>query len=378
MSFTIKNYRWYVVGWFFIVTLVSYIDRVNLSMAAPLIMKDFQMKPSELGIVLGAFTIGYTMMNIPAGFLSARFSGRRVITVILFLWSVMTLLTGVAWGFVSLLIFRILFGIAEGPLFPACNGVISHWMLPREKATAAGFFTSAIPLGALIGILLSAIIIEYWGWRAVFYIYGVAGIIASFVGWFIVTDSPAQHSCVSSEELKRIEASYASPVAGVGGSTFGQLLRDRTLWVLSLSFFLMALAYWATLNWLPTYFVMARKTTILKSGYLSSLPWIVAFLGMVSLGWASDKIGKGYRGNWLAFSMIASVPFIAYAVVTPSVTVSLICFSVALFFNLGAIGLAVAFVHELWDRADVPKAHGMALAFMSLAGFVGPYLVGYN
>lgn len=373
-----KNYRWVVVGWFFIITMISYLDRVNLSMAAPLILKEFLMKPSELGIILGAFTLGYALLNFPAGFISARFSGRRVIAIILFLWSIMTLLTGLAWGFMSLLVLRVIFGMAEGPMFPACNGVLSYWMLPRERARAAGFFTSAIPLGALVGILLSAIIIEYWGWRAVFYIFGIAGILASFVSWFIITDTPAEHSLVSPEELKLIEASYAPPAtSSAAGSTFGELLRDRSVWLCAVAAFFMALAYWATLSWLPTYFVMARKTTILKSGYLSSLPWIVAFLGMVSLGWASDKIGKGYRGNWLAFSMFISVPFIAYAVITPSLMVSLVCFSVSLFFNLGAIGLIVAYFHEIWDRADVPKVHGMAQAAMSLAGFVGPYLVGY-
>lgn len=370
--------RWIIVAWFFVVLLVVYIDRVNLAMAAPLILNEYQLSPSQLGLVMSGFTIGYTVLLFPGGFIVSRFSARKIIALVFMLRSIMSVLTGCAWGFVSLVMIRIGFGCAEGPLLPAINATVNHWMLNREKATAAAIYITALPLGIIFGNILNGYLIEAFGWRFIFYVFGAIGVMAAILSWVIVRDTPAENSAVSLQELKLIEADYHPPVTGSpAGSTFCQLIRDPWIWVNSAYNFFYSFTFWANLNWLPTYFVMARGNTILESGYLSSLPWIAGLLGLLILGLLSDKTGKRYRGNWLAACQFLSVPFTAYAVATPSTTMSLICFSLSLFFILGSMSIGSALIWELFDRADVAKAYGLLAAWMTAAGILAPWLLGF-
>jgi sugar phosphate permease len=180
------------------------------------------------------------------------------------------------------------------------------------------------------------------------------------------------------QELKRIEADYHPLVPGSSaGSSFSRLMKDPWIWANSAYNFFYSFAFWANLNWLPTYFVTARGTSILKSGYLSSLPWLAGLLGLLVLGALSDRMGEKYRGNWMAACQLLSVPFTAYAVVTPSIITSLICFSISLFFILGSMSIGTALIWELFDRTDVAKAYGLLAAWMTGAGILAPYLLGF-
>ncbi len=372
------NRRWFIVAWFFLILLVVYIDRVNLAMAASLILRDFQLSPSQLGLVMSGFTIGYTILLFPGGFLVAYFSARKSITVILVLRAIMTILTGYAWGLASLVTIRIGLGLAEGPMLPAINATVNHWMLTREKATAAAWYITALPLGIIAGNIMCGHILEACGWRFLFIVFGVISVIAGGLSWIIVRDTPAEHPAISPLELKRIEADYHPPVTGsLTGSTFRQLMKDPWIWVNSAYNFFYSFTFWANLNWLPTYFVMARGTSILKSGYLSSLPWLAGLSGLLVLGALSDRTGEKYRGNWMAACQFLSVPFTAYAVVTSSIITSLVCFSISLFFILGSMSIGTALIWELFDRTDVAKAYGLLASWMTGAGILAPYLLGF-
>jgi sugar phosphate permease len=212
----------------------------------------------------------------------------------------------------------------------------------------------------------------------IFYIFGVGGVLAGILAWVVIRDRPSQHPSVSPEEAKLIESFYHAPTdKRATGSTFGELMRNPWLWVLCASWFFYIMSFWATLSWLPTYLVMARKSSILKSGLLASFPWALGAVGMIVLGWASDKIGKGYKANWYAACCIIAAPFMVFAVNTPSLTTCIVCFSIALFFIMPNVGIATVVPMNIFHQADVGKAHGIALAFSSIGGVVAPYLVGY-
>jgi MFS family permease len=327
---------------------------------------------------MSGFMIGYTLLTFSGGFLVSRFSARKIITIVMVLRSVATIVTGCVWGFMSLFVTRIGFGLAEGPLMPAVNSTVNHWMLNREKATAAGLYITALPLGIIFGNILNGYILESFGWRFLFIAFGAVGIILGILNWIILRDTPAEHPAISPTELEFIEADYNISKTGTsGGSTFRHLMQDPWMWVNAAYNFFYSLTFWANLNWLPTYFVTARGTSILKSGYFSSLPWFAGLLGLLVLGPLSDKIGKKYRGNWMAACQFLAVPFTAYAVITPSITISLVCFSVSLFFIVGSMSVGSALIWELFDRADVAKAYGMLAAWMTAAGIVAPYLLGF-
>ena len=150
-----------------------------------------------MGIIMSAFNIGYTVFNFYGGFLAEKYSARKFMTMILFLWSIMTILTGFGWSFASFLVIRIIFGMCEGPLVLINTKLVNHWMLPNERATASGLWLAAMPIGVVIGVLLSGIIVESYGWRIVFYIFGIAGVIMAALNWKILRDHPDDHPSIS-------------------------------------------------------------------------------------------------------------------------------------------------------------------------------------
>jgi len=300
--------RWKLIWWFAIVMLVSYMDRVNLAVAAPLIMEEFELTPSQLGIVLSGFQVGYMVVMFFGGFIAQKYSARKVVTVVLIIWSLMTFATGLSFNFLSIFIARAIFGMAEGPVIPSMNFVVNNWTLAKEKGFAGSAFTSALPLGIFFGLLLSAYILSELGWRAIFYSFGIVGVLLGIANWFIVRDTPKEHPSVTPEELKRIEADYdVSTTGSEKGMTMLQLLKDRTLQVFAFLDIFYSILFWADLNWLPTYFVEARGVSILKGGMLSSLPWFAAFLGMIIVGKLSDT-GKQYKANWCAGALFVCAP----------------------------------------------------------------------
>lgn len=378
---SIGKIRWGILAWIVFITMVSYFDRVNFSVAAPLLMAQFGLNPTQLGFIMGAFTIGYAFLNFSGGFLVERYTPRRVLTAIILLWSVMTVVTGLAWSFASLMVIRIVFGMCEGPMAPASTRVFTVWMLPRERGIASGLALAAMPAGIIIGNLLSTGIVAAYGWRSVFFIFGAAGVLVAIFTWMIIRNQPGDHPAISRGELDLIQSTLTryegAASQAARGSTLGELLKNPWVWALCGIFFSMGLIIWANINWLPTYFMKARGSGLLRSGVYSSIPWVAAALGPLVLGWLSDHVGRNLRAPWLALSMFAVVPAVAFAVATPSVTTCLILFSIASFFVIGALAMIYVLPMEIFDRSDVAKVAGMMLAWGSLAGVIAPVLVGY-
>jgi len=372
--------RMEVIMWLAVIMMLAYMDRVNLAMAAPLVMKELGMTPGQLGMVFSAFTLGYAIVNFPSGFIVDRFSTRYVLSGIILLWSIMTVFTGLAWSMMSLLVIRVTFGAFEGPMVPAVNKIVNLWVTPKERGLASGLWAAALPAGIILGNPLSGYIISKWGWHSVFYIYGIGGILIAYITWRLVRNRPEEHPKISGEELDLINQAVAKHEGAdrlkQKSSTLSELLRNPWIWVISVVYFCMAIVFWANLNWLPTYFVQARGSSLLKSGFISVIPWIAGALGAFIYPWLSDHFGK-VRSVWLAAAMLIMTPFIGYAVVSPSLTVCLICFFIAVFFNMGCLGLSYVIVMEIFNPADVGKASGVMLGWGSFSGIISPMLVGF-
>jgi len=360
--------------------LVAYIDRVNFAMAAPIILKEFGMNTGQLGIIFSAFTLGYTIMNFPGGFLVERFSVRVMLTVIILCWSFFVGLTAFAWSFASLLVIRIAFGAFEGPMIPALTKTVNVWVTPKERGMASGMWLAALPLGIVIGNPLSGFIIEKWGWQSVFVIFGAGGLVVAYVTWRLIRNHPEEHPHITKDELNLIKSSIHQHEGvdrlAAKGSTVSALLRNPWLWVISIIYFTMCLTFWANLNWLPTYFVKVRGSSLLKSGFLTMIPWFAGAVGAFVVPWVSDHIGK-LRGVWLAVSFFIMAPAIAFAVYTPSLDACLISFIIAIFFNMALIPLMYVIPMEIFPPTDVAKASGIMLGWGSFAGILSPTLVGY-
>lgn len=373
-----RKFRYNIIWLFFGVLFITYMDRVNLAVCGTTIMKEFGISPKQLGIVFSGFLMGYVLLNIPAGFIAQRFSYRKVLAVCMVLWSIMTAVTGFAGGIYSLLIIRVMFGAFEGPIPPGLPQGINDWFPTREKGMAVAIYVTGIPAGVMLGNIFTGYLLTAVGWRSVFYIMGGLGILFALVCWIVFRDKPAEHPWVSRDEAKLISSTYYTPSdKPVTGSTFGQVLASPWVWLTCLNWFCWAITYWSIMTWFPTYLVMARQTSILKSGVLASLPWGVGILGLLLMGKVSDMFGRGEKNPINGWGSIFGSIFIVIGVLTPSTTVCIICFCVAMFFIVGYMGNGAAAVMNTFHQGDVGKVMGFALACSSAGGVLAPIMIGY-
>jgi len=378
----LKNYRWEIIIWLFVIMLLSYFDRVIFSVSAPLIMKELSIDMALMGIIMSGFNIGYTLLNFAGGYLAEKYSPRKILVLIIGFWSLVTVMTGFGWSFISLLVIRIVFGMCEGPMVPVNTKIINHWMLPKERATALGIMGAGMPLGAVIGIPIASLIVAAYGWNSVFYIFGAAGIVVIAIVLLRVHDSPDHHPSISGVELDRIKSGIeqgdGAASLTASGSKLVEFIKNPLVWSLCFVFFSILMFAWGNINWLPTYFQKARGASIVQSGHFSAITFFGAALGAVVIGRLSDRsVLFKTRSGWVCFNLFCSVPVIIYAVVTPSLNLSVACFAMASFLSMGALNLMFSIVMEVFDRADVPKVSGFMLGSGSFSGILAPLVVGF-
>lgn len=284
---------YWIIGIFiFVNTMICYFDRVNFSVAAPTIMKHFNWDMGVMGLAMSMFGVGYILTQIPAGLLSDRFGGRKVLAAGSVGWSFFTLLTPLAWTPLLMYLVRGLLGLAEGLNFPGSTSVLSRWVPRKARARIQGMNLSGVAAGPLIATPLTVWIMTQFGWKAVFYFYGVMGFVWAAVWLLYSTERPSDHKGMTSEDLREIEASRE---AEAGVSVGDAPIRSKAVWGLAAAYFCFTYTWWLFLNWLPTYLVQARGYTVIKMGFYASLPWLAALISSNGAGWLSDAlVKKGY------------------------------------------------------------------------------------
>src|SRR6185437_15870191 len=196
--------RWYILGLICLMYLITYLDRVNISTAAPMISKEFGFSKITMGVIFSAFVWAYALFQVPGGWLNDRFGARPVLGTIVAYWSVMTAATAAATGAASFIVLRFLFGIGEAGAFPGATRSMQLWYPREERGLVQGLTHSASRLGAAIAPPLVVFIMKYWGWRSAFYVCGAVGLVWS-IWWFIsYRNLPEEHAFVNQEELKHI------------------------------------------------------------------------------------------------------------------------------------------------------------------------------
>ena len=249
----------------FVNTLIVYFDRVNISIVAPIMMKYFEWDMGVMGIVMSMFGAGYIVSQIPGGYLSDKFGGRRVLGWGSFLWSFFTVVTPFCNTPLQMYSARALLGLGEGVNFPAETSVLARWLPRAVRARFQGLNLSGIGMGPLIATPLTVWIMEVWGWQAVFYFFAGLGFLWTF-GWLAYSkENPADHRSVSEEELKEIETGQ---IAEAGTTLETAPMRSGSVWGLAIAYFGFTYTYWVFINWLPTYLVNERGFTTIKMGFL--------------------------------------------------------------------------------------------------------------
>ena len=373
------SWRWTIAFCLLVINLIAYVDRVNLSVATPLIMKEFGLDAVQMGAIMSVFYVGYAVMNTPGGILADKYSARLTILSGLFGWSIFTWITGTATTFMQLMLIRLGFGLGEGVLAPGNGRLVYNWFKPNERATANGFWLGGMQLGVVVGGPLSAWIVSEYGWRAVFHVFGFVGVILTGIMAFILSERPGEHRFISdAERTEIVDAQAAEPVSARGGQvSLLALLQNPWVWVLGAGYFCVLIMWWANMSWMPGYLVAERKLTIMQAGAATALPYLAGTVGILTSGWLTDRVLGGWRTPPIIVGMLAAPFFILLSMVSTSDAVCIASFSMANFLGAGATGLFWTLPMELYPRDKVGTTSGFMLTCGTISGIIAPVMIGY-
>ncbi|WP_018627273.1 MFS transporter [Niabella aurantiaca] len=372
----------------FVNVVINYMDRSNLAVAASAIGKEFRFTPVQMGLIFSAFSWTYLLFQIPGGILVKRFAPRVLYAISLISWSLATVLQGFARGFVSLFGLRMATGALEAPAFPINNRVVSSWFPVQERASAIGVYTSGQFLGlAFLMPVLSRIQLQV-GWKGLFVITGLIGIVWGLVWYFFYRD-PLKHQKVNKVELTHIENgggildSQANDQAKTAfrWTDLREVLSHRKLWGIYLGQFAVNGALWFFLTWFPKYLVDYRGMDFIQSGYWASVPYLAAFAGVLGSGFLSDYLMR--RGvpaararKWpIIAGLLLSVSIVgANYVHTPG---WIILFMSLSFFGVGFASITWIFVSTLAPKHLIDVTGGVFNFIGQLSGIVVPIVIGF-
>ncbi len=331
----------HVVLWLTVAAyMITYMDRVVISSAVPVIQEEFGFSLMTMGWILAAFRWGYALFQIPGGWLGDRIGPRRALTLIVSWWSVFTSLTAASWNAASMAAFRFLFGVGEAGAFPIATRSLSRWMLPEERGFAQGVTHAGSRLGAAVTPVVVVWLITHYGWRETFVGFGLLGIGWAGIWFWYYRDTPAEHRAVNPAERELIHRHLGGARSRTTRHVpWRQILRNRWLGTLSLMYFCYAYCISVYLDWFPKYLNDHRGFSPREMGSYASLPLLAGALGDLCGGWASDiwakrsgRLTVARRGVAIA-GLLAAALSILPAALTPDPVAS-VWFTCAAVFGL--------------------------------------------
>jgi sugar phosphate permease len=269
--------------------MITYMDRVVISNAAPVIQKEFGFSLITMGWILASFRWAYALFQIPGGWLGDRIGPRRALALIVIWWSAFTSLTAFAWSAASMMAVRFLFGIGEAGAFPIATRSLSRWMLPGERGFAQGITHAGSRLGAAMTPPLVVWIITRYNWRAAFITFGITGVVWAVAWLFYYRDAPDEHASANIAERDLIRSATKGVQRQVGAAVpWRRILSNSGLWYLAAMYFCYNYCLATYLDWFPTYLHQHRGYDLKQMGFYASLPLLAGTVGDLAGGWVSD------------------------------------------------------------------------------------------
>jgi MFS family permease len=363
-----------------VVYIISFMDRTNISFALDGLHHDLGINAAEEGLAAGIFFIGYISLQIPGGHLAEHWSAKKFVGIMILIWGVLAVVSGLVQSFGELLVVRFLLGVAEAGIWPAILVLISHWFPAKERARAYGFWIMNIAIASIITAPLSGWIMQIADWRWLFIVEGLFPFaIAAPLWWLMVEDSPRQAKWCSVEEREYIEAGLAADRAAEPQERKGlrDVVTSSLVWRLTIVYFLIQIGFYGLNTWLPTVVGAITGAAIWQVGLVTAIPYVVAMVGLWYNAKAADRTGRYSLHVFLAM-LVASVALVLsvwIGTATPILSIALISL---------AMGGALAYDGPFWATASrampvviVGAAMGFINALGNLGGFVGPYVGGW-
>jgi len=382
--------RWFLVFWLFVLGAVSYLDRINISIAGTALAEEYHFSHVQLGSIFSAFLIGYALFQTPGGWLAERLGPRYVLTIGVVWWGVFTALTAALPTttkdpLLYLIIVRLLLGAGEAIIYPASNRFVAHWIPSQERGLANGLIFAGVGAGTAIAPIFVTFLMIHYGWRCPFWVSTILGLAVGVVWYVAARDVPEQHPLVAAEELAYIQkyrtpASNADPVSALSetptrSETFvgslAQIVVNRSLLAITLSYFCFGYVAWIFFSWFYIYLSTVLGLELKASALYSTLPPLAIVICSVSGGAISDALTKAYGKRIGRCGVAASALVLASLILVAGSQVrSAPLASVILSAGVGALYLAQS---AYWSvTADIAGSRaGFASGFMNMGGQLG-------
>jgi ACS family glucarate transporter-like MFS transporter len=381
-SATTSHVRWFLVFWLFILSAVSYLDRVNISIAGGSIAEAYHLSDVQLGKVFSAMLVGYALFQTVGGRLADRYGPRHVLTGGVVWWGIFTALTAlvpakIAGALFVFVVVRFLLGAGEAVIYPSANQFIARWIPMTERGIANGWIFAGVGAGAGLTPVIITYIMVHYGWRSSFWVCSIIGFAAGTVWFRYARDTPAEHAGVSASELALMRSGLTQsqlnhdPKALV---SWGRVMRSKEVWAVTLSYFCYGYVAWIFFSWFYRYLAKVRGLDLKASAFYTMLPFLAMLVCCLLGGAINDRLTKWQgprvgRCGLAAFAILVAGVFIAFGSQVQSARLA----SVVLAGGAGALYLSQS---SFWSvTADIAGASsGSVSGFMNMGNQIGAAL----
>jgi len=353
--------------------VVNYIDRATLAVANPLIRGELGLSIADMGLLLSAFLWAYAFSQLPAGVLIDRIGPRKLLSAGLAVWSLAQFAGGLVGNIGQFFAARAFLGVGEAPQFPTGARVVRDWFNVRSRGTATGIFNCASTLGTAISAPLLTLLMLAFGWRWMFMIMGIAGLVVA-LAWFILYRDPGSVALDPAEKAYLVEGDVTGKTAKVTFREWRSLFACRTTWGMILGFFGTIYITWIYNSWLPGYLEMARHMSLLKTGFTAAIPAAAGVIGGLLGGYLVDVLVRrgmspiNSRKYPMSISLLGMALFTVLATEVESNVLAVTFISAAMF--LGYVSSSTA-----WAMVSVAAPANCTASLGSMQNF-GGYLGG--
>lgn len=380
--------RWSIVGLLVGFSLVSYVDRINISVASNPMMPELGLTQVQMGQVFSAFLFGYALLQVPIGMVADRVGPRRLLSVLGWLWAALTLLTGFlpgSWLTASLsplavlIVLRFTLGLTIAGVYPLCARTVTNWLPTAERAFAYSFVIAGVSIGSAVTPPAIAWLMTIVGWRASFYLAAIPPVVIALLWMRYGAEGPRDHPTISHVERDYIlEGQAEDSTAPANAATWLAIVRSPSMLLLGLSYFFIGYVLYVFVFWFFTYLTDVRKFSIVGSGLFTSLPFIVAFLlspvGGAVCDFLTGRLGRrqGRRLTAIAGILMAAA-CLAIGVRTENAYVAVATLSLAFGFQMFAESAYWSATMDIAGRAT-GAATGLINSLNNLGGVVSTAL----
>jgi sugar phosphate permease len=367
--------------------MITYMDRTGISVAAPFIAKEFGFSQTAIGIVFSVFLWAYALGQIPAGWFADRFGPKLTLVIIVPLWSLMTAMTSIAAGIISLSTIRFVFGLAEAGAFPAATRGMQLWFPPSERGIVHGVSHSFSRFAIAIVPFLAVSIIAALGWRWIFYLFGAVGVLWSLAFYWLYRDLPENHPKVNSLELADIRGADSPLAPSIISqkrpkAPWGTIFRSPNMWYIAAGYGCFHYGTYFYVTWFPSYLLEYRHLSLKAMGALAPLPLVAGMIGDLLGGSLTDRIYrktgklKFARRVVAAPAMLASGVCLIPAALTHDAVTAIACLTASLFFLELVISPAWAVPMDVGGQFS-GTVSGIMNMSGALAASVSPIIFGF-